>query len=251
MDEMDDDLLMRYKRHLMLPQMDMAGQEKLLSSKVLVIGAGGLGSPVLLYLAAAGVGHLSLYDPDQVEVSNLQRQVLHDSDRLGMAKSDSARLRLSAINPGVSLHAVPARLEGDALSDQVASVDLVVDCSDNFTTRFEVNRACVEQSRPLVSGAVIRMEGQVSVFKGHLDDAPCYRCLYREDEYNDETCTSSGVLGPVVGIIGSIQATEAIKLLAGIGTDLCGRLLLLDAAVMRFNEIRLKKDPGCPVCASG
>jgi adenylyltransferase/sulfurtransferase len=250
MDDMNDDRLMRYKRHLMLPQLDMAGQQKLLDSKVLVIGAGGLGSPVLLYLAAAGIGYLTFYDPDTVEVSNLQRQVLHDSGQLGRAKSDSARERLNAINPDVHLTAVAESLEGDALTVQVAAADLVVDCSDNFTTRFAVNRACVAQSRPLVSGAVIRMEGQVSVFKGHLDDAPCYRCLYREDEYNDETCTSSGVLGPVVGIIGSIQATEAIKLLAGIGTDLCGRLLLLDAEVMRFNEIRLKKDPACPVCSA-
>jgi len=244
----EDELLMRYKRHLMLPQMDMAGQEKLFAASVLVIGAGGLGSPVLLYLAAAGVGHLNIYDPDLVEVSNLQRQILHDGSKLGRPKSESAQEHLAAINPDVTVTASTERLQADELLAQVASADLVIDCSDNFSTRFEVNRACVAHARPLVSGAVIRMEGQVSVFKGHLADAPCYRCLYQEDEYNDETCTSSGVLGPVVGIIGSIQATEAIKLLTGIGDDLCGRLLLLDAAAMRFNEIRLKKDPGCPVC---
>jgi molybdopterin-synthase adenylyltransferase len=246
---MDDDHLMRYKRHLMLPQLDMAGQEKLLAANVLVIGAGGLGSPVLLYLAAAGVGHLNVYDPDVVEISNLQRQILHDGSKLGRPKTESAQEQLAAINPDVIVTSNSVRLEGDDLQEQVAAADLVIDCSDNFSTRFEVNRACVAHSRPLVSGAVIRLEGQVSVFKGHLADAPCYRCLYQEDEYNDETCTSSGVLGPVVGIIGSIQATEAIKLITGIGDDLCGRLLLLDAASMRFNEIRLKKDPACPVCS--
>jgi adenylyltransferase/sulfurtransferase len=246
---MDDDHLMRYKRHLMLPQLDMAGQERLLASRVLVIGAGGLGSPVLLYLAAAGIGHLDVYDPDRVEVSNLQRQVLHDGSMLGKPKSESARQRIAAINPDVTVTAHSERLTGEALRVQVSRSDLVIDCSDNFTTRFEVNRACVTQARALVSGAVIRMEGQISVFKGYLPDAPCYRCLYREDDYNDETCTSSGVLGPVVGIIGSMQATEAIKILAGIGDDLCGRLLLLDAATMRFHEISLPKDPACPVCA--
>lgn len=247
---MDDAHLMRYKRHLMLPQLDMAGQERLLASRVLVIGAGGLGSPVLLYLAAAGIGHLDVYDPDRVEVSNLQRQVLHDGNMLGKPKSESARQRIAAINPDVTVTASSERLTGDALQEQVSRSDLVIDCSDNFTTRFEVNRACVRHAKPLVSGAVIRMEGQVSVFRGHLPDAPCYRCLYREDDYNDETCTSSGVLGPVVGIIGSIQATEAIKILAGIGDILSGRLLLLDAAAMRFHEVRLQKDPACPVCAA-
>lgn len=245
---MDDNDLMRYKRHLMLPQLDIAGQQRLLDSSVLVVGTGGLGSPVLMYLAAAGIGALHLYDDDTVELSNLQRQILFDSTVLGQSKADTAAARLRAINPDCEVLAVSTRLEGELLNDAVAGVDLVIDCSDNFDTRFAINRACVEQQKTLVSGAVIRMEGQVSVFSGHHPDKPCYQCLYQPDAYNDETCTSSGVLGPAVGVIGSILATEAVKLIAGIGDPLEGRLLLFDALAMRFNELKLKKDPGCPVC---
>ena len=245
---MDDNDLMRYKRHLMLPQLDIAGQQRLLDSSVLVVGTGGLGSPVLMYLAAAGIGRLHLYDDDTVELSNLQRQILFDSTVLGQSKADTAAARLRAINPDCEVLAVSTRLEGELLDDAVAGVDLVIDCSDNFDTRFAINRACVEQQKTLVSGAVIRMEGQVSVFSGHHPDKPCYQCLYQPDAYNDETCTSSGVLGPAVGVIGSILATEAVKLIAGIGDPLEGRLLLFDALAMRFNELKLKKDPGCPVC---
>lgn len=245
---MDDNQLMRYKRHLMLPQVDIAGQQCLLESSVLVVGTGGLGSPVLMYLAAAGVGKLHLYDDDKVEVSNLQRQILFDSTVLGQSKAETAAARLQAINPDCEVVAVASRLEGNLLNDAIVQVDLVIDCSDNFNTRFAVNQACVEQKKTLVSGAVIRMEGQVSVFSGHHPDKPCYQCLYQPEAYNDETCTSSGVLGPAVGVIGSILATEAVKLIIGIGDPLERRLLLFDALAMRFNELKLKKDPGCLVC---
>ena len=203
---MDDNQLMRYKRHLMLPQVDIIGQQRLLDASVLVVGTGGLGSPVLMYLAAAGVGKLHLYDHDKVEVSNLQRQILFDSTVLGQSKAETAAARLQAVNPDCEVVAVASRLEGDLLNDAIAQVDMVIDCSDNFNTRFAVNQACVEQKKALVSGAVIRMEGQISVFSGHHPDKPCYQCLYQPDAYNDETCTSSGVLGPAVGVIGSIMA---------------------------------------------
>jgi len=239
---------MRYKRHLMLPQVDIAGQQRLLDASVLVVGTGGLGSPVLMYLAAAGVGKLHLYDDDSVEISNLQRQILFDSTVLGQSKAETAAARLQAINPDCEVVAVASRLEGKLLNDAIAQVDLVIDCSDNFNTRFAVNKACVEQKKTLVSGAVIRMEGQVSVFSGHHPDKPCYQCLYQPEAYNDETCTSSGVLGPAVGVIGSILATEAVKLIIGIGDPLEGRLLLFDALSMQFNELKLKKDPACLVC---
>jgi molybdopterin-synthase adenylyltransferase len=245
---MDDKQLMRYKRHLLLPQIDIAGQQLLLDASVLVIGTGGLGSPVLMYLAGAGIGKLLLYDDDTVEISNLQRQVLFDSNVMGQSKAKIAAQRLRALNADCEVIAVASRLEGELLREAVAKVDLVIDCSDNFSTRFAVNMACVENHKTLVSGAVIRMEGQVSVFSGHQPEKPCYQCLYQPDTYNDESCTSSGVLGPVVGVVGSILATEAIKLITGVGDSLEGRLLLFDAQAMRFNELKLKKDMHCPVC---
>lgn len=245
---MEDSQLMRYKRHLLLPQVDVAGQQRLLNARVLVVGAGGLGSPVLMYLAAAGIGCLHFHDDDNVEISNLQRQILFDSGLLGQSKATAAAERLRRINPECEVIAMNTRLTGGALTNAIADADLVIDCSDNFSTRFEVNRACVEKSKTVISGAVIRLEGQVSVFSGHLPDKPCYQCLYQPDAYNDESCTSSGVLGPVVGVVGSILATEAVKRIAGIGDSLEGRLLLFDALSMTFNELTLKKDPGCPVC---
>ncbi len=245
---MDDKQLMRYKRHLLLPQIDVAGQQRLLNASILVIGSGGLGSPVLMYLAAAGIGKLHLCDDDTVEISNLQRQILFDGSTLGQPKAGAAALRLREINPDCEVIAEVSRLEGDALNTAIAEVDLVIDCSDNFSTRFAVNQSCVENRKTLVSGAVIRMEGQVAVFSGYKKDKPCYHCLYQPEAYNDETCTSSGVLGPAAGVIGSLQATEAIKLITGIGDSLEGRLLLFDAMAMRFNELKLKKDPHCPVC---
>ncbi|HEC27909.1 MAG TPA: molybdopterin-synthase adenylyltransferase MoeB [Gammaproteobacteria bacterium] len=245
---MDDNQLLRYKRHLLLPQIDVAGQQRLLDASVLVVGAGGLGSPVLLYLAATGIGKLHFYDDDTVEISNIQRQILFDSSVLGQSKAEAAAERLRAINPDCQVVAVASRLEGEILNAAVADTDLVIDCSDNFSTRFAVNRACVENQKTLLSGAVIRMEGQLSVFNGHKQDMPCYQCLYQPDAYDDETCTSSGVLGPAVGVIGSLLATEAVKCITGIGDTLEGRLLLFDAMAMRFNELKLKKDPACPVC---
>ncbi len=231
----------------MLPGFDIAGQERLRRSRVLVVGLGGLGSPVAMYLAAAGVGRLVLADFDAVDLSNLQRQIMHTTDRIGIPKADSAQTALAALNPEVELVTVKRSLTPDTLPDLVNDVDLVVDGSDNFTTRFAVNAACVAACRPLVSGAAIRMEGQVTTFSGQ-PGGPCYQCLYPRDGGIDETCTANGVLAPVVGIIGSIQATEAIKVLTGFGEPLFARLLLLDAAAMEWRQVGLTADPACPVC---
>ncbi|MGQ9658932.1 MAG: HesA/MoeB/ThiF family protein [Thermochromatium sp.] len=245
---MTDDDLLRYSRQILLPQFGIEGQERLRKSSVLVVGLGGLGSPVALYLAAAGVGRLLLADYDRVDLSNLQRQILHTTERLGQTKAESARQTLRAINPGVELVAVETSLTPETLPELVGDVDLVVECSDNFATRFAVNVACRAARVPLVSGAAIRLEGQVTAFSGQ-PGGPCYRCLYPDEGRIDETCTANGVLAPLVGIIGSIQATEAIKILTGLGTPLFGRLLLLDAARMEWREVRLRPDPACPVCA--
>ncbi|MTW21521.1 HesA/MoeB/ThiF family protein [Allochromatium palmeri] len=245
---MTDDDLLRYSRQILLPQFGIEGQERLRESSVLVVGLGGLGSPVALYMAAAGVGRLLLADFDRVDLSNLQRQILHTTDRLGQTKAESARHALRALNPGVELVTVETSLTPENLAEQVAEVDLVVECSDNFATRFAVNAACQAARVPLVSGAAIRLEGQVTAFSGQ-PGGPCYRCLYPDEGTSDETCTANGVLAPLVGIIGSIQAAEAIKILTGLGTPLFGRLLLLDAARMEWREVRLRPDPACPVCA--
>lgn len=246
---MNDDQLLRYSRQIMLPAFGIEGQERLRAASVLVVGLGGLGSPVAMYLAAAGVGRLLLADFDAVDLSNLQRQILHTSERVGMPKADSARLTLAALNPEVELVPVKRSLTEDTLPDLIAGVDLVVDGSDNFATRFAVNAACVAAGVPLVSGAAIRTEGQVIVFPGK-PGGPCYQCLYPRDGGVDETCAANGVLAPVVGIIGSVQATEAIKVLTGYGEPLYGRLLLLDAAVMEWRSVRLPADPACPVCSA-
>ncbi|NVZ08667.1 molybdopterin-synthase adenylyltransferase MoeB [Allochromatium humboldtianum] len=245
---MTDDDLLRYSRQILLPQFGIEGQERLRESSVLVVGLGGLGSPVALYLAAAGVGRLLLADFDRVDLSNLQRQILHTTDRIGLTKTESARQTLRALNPGVELVTVETSLTPENLAEQVAKVDLVVECSDNFATRFAVNAACQTAHVPLVSGAAIRLEGQVTAFSGQ-PGGPCYRCLYPDEGSIDETCTANGVLAPLVGIIGSIQAAEAIKILTGLGAPLFGRLLLLDAARMEWREVRLRPDPACPVCA--
>jgi molybdopterin-synthase adenylyltransferase len=245
---MTDDDLLRYSRQILLPQFGIEGQERLRESSVLVVGLGGLGSPVALYLAAAGVGRLLLADFDRVDLSNLQRQILHTTDRLGRTKAESARQTLRALNPGVELVTVETSLTPETLPELVADVNLVVECSDNFATRFAVNAACQTAHVPLVSGAAIRLEGQVMAFSGQ-SGGPCYRCLYPDEGTIDETCTANGVLAPLVGIIGSVQATEAIKILTGLGTPLFGRLLLLDAARMEWREVRLRQDPACPVCA--
>jgi len=215
-----------------------------------VVGLGGLGSPVAMYLAAAGVGHLLLADFDAVDLSNLQRQLLHSSAHVGRNKVDSAIETLRALNPDVRLEPVKGSLAGKALAELARRVDLIIDCSDNFSTRFAINTACFESGIPLVSGAAIRAEGQVSVFSGRRD-GPCYQCLYPSQGAAEETCARNGVLAPVVGIIGSIQATEAIKVLTGLGEPLFGRLLLLDALRMEWRSVRLTADPACPVCGAG
>jgi adenylyltransferase/sulfurtransferase len=247
---LSDGELLRYSRQILLAQVDIAGQLRLKDARVLIVGLGGLGSPVALYLAAAGVGELHLADFDQVDLSNLQRQVLHDESRIGQGKVDSALQRLAALNPEVRLVPLREALDADSLAARVALVDLVLDCSDNFTTRAAVNAACVAQGRPLVSGAAIRLEGQLSVFDPRRADSPCYHCLYGEGSEAELSCSEAGVLGPVVGLVGSLQALEALKLLAGFGEPLVGRLLLVDAAGSRFRELRVKRDPGCPVCGA-
>ena len=245
---MNDEQLLRYSRQIMLPQVDVAGQEKLLGARMLIIGAGGLGSPAAMYLAAAGTGHLVIVDHDSVELSNLQRQLLHRADDIGHNKAKSAQNTLTAINPDISVTAIPARLTGEHLNAEINAADVVLDCSDNFATRFEINRACVAQRTPLVSGAAVRFEGQLSVFDSRAADSPCYRCLYEEGHEQDETCSENGVLAPVVGIIGAMQALEAIKLIISTGTDLSGRLLLFDGLAHDWRTLNLTRDPACPVC---
>jgi molybdopterin-synthase adenylyltransferase len=245
---MDDEQLLRYSRQIMLPSIGIEGQERLQNARVLIIGLGGLGSPVAMYLAAAGVGTLVLVDFDKVDLTNLQRQIVHTTERIGQLKVDSAKLSLNALNPETQILTIAHALEGEALSEQVALADAVIDGSDNFNTRFAVNAACRTHRTPLISGAAIRLEGQVSVFSGQ-PGSPCYHCLYPSEGQIDETCSANGVLAPLVGVIGSIQAIEAIKLLTGAGEPLVGRLLLFDALQMEWRSVRLKPDPNCPVCS--
>ena len=245
---MDDAELLRYSRQIMLPEFGIEGQRRLQAARALVIGLGGLGSPVAMYLAAAGVGTLELVDDDRVDLSNLQRQVLHSTQNIGLQKSLSAKLGLQALNPTTQLLVHDTRLQGDALRDAVQNADLVLDCSDNFATRFALNRVCHEQRTPLVSGAAIRWDGQVTVFTGQPGE-PCYRCLYTEEGEEELRCSENGVIAPLVGIIGAVQALEAIKLLCSVGQPLAGRLLMLDALRMQWRELRLRPDPACPVCS--
>ncbi|MCB1759024.1 MAG: molybdopterin-synthase adenylyltransferase MoeB [Gammaproteobacteria bacterium] len=246
---MTDDQLLRYSRQILLPAIGIEGQERLLASRVLIIGLGGLGSPAAMYLAAAGIGELVLVDFDRVDLSNLQRQIIHDSNSLGRAKVDSAKEAIARLNPDCKVICIDQALQGEALQAEVASADLVIDGSDNFATRFAVNDACVAHAIPLVSGAAIRTEGQISVFSGQPGD-PCYRCLYGKSGELDESCSQSGVLAPLVGIIGSMQAMEAIKVLTHSGTPLVGRLMLLDGLHMEWRTIKLNADPDCPVCSN-
>jgi len=243
----DDTTLLRYSRQILLPEVDVVGQQRLADSHVLIIGLGGLGSPLALYLAAAGVGTMTLCDFDVVELSNLQRQILHNHARLGQSKVDSACAALRDLNPHVQLRALPAKLAGADLAHAIRACDVVADGSDNFATRFAVNAACVAQRVPLVSAAAIRWEGQLSVFDPRRADSPCYRCLYPDHGELAETCANSGVLGPVVGTLGCLQAVEVLKVLLGL-ESLVGRLLLWDALRMDFRTLRLRKDPACPVC---
>ena len=240
----------RYARHLVLPQIGEAGQEKLLRSRVLIVGLGGLGSPVATYLAASGVGHLVLVDYDTVDLSNLQRQPIHTTGSVGRDKVSSAADTIKAINPDIEITTINQNLDDDALTGQIKLADTVVDCTDNFTTRFTLNRICVEQKTPLISGAVIRMEGQVTVFRADHADSPCYRCLYQEMDEIGEACAQVGILAPVAGIIGTIEATETIKVLLNLGETLEGRLLVLDAAAMEWRTLKLRKDPACPICSA-
>jgi adenylyltransferase/sulfurtransferase len=244
-----DEQLLRYSRHILLDALGIEGQERILATHALIVGAGGLGSPVALYLASAGIGKITLVDDDSVDFTNLQRQILHTQARVGMAKAESGKLALAAINPEIDIVPLQQRLSGEALDTLVASADLVLDCCDNFATRHAINRACVHHRKPLVSGAAIRFDGQISVYDLRRDDTPCYHCLFPEAEDVEEVrCAVMGVFAPLTGIIGSMQAAEALKLAAGIGETLTGRLLLLDAMEMEWRTVKFKKDPGCAVC---
>jgi adenylyltransferase/sulfurtransferase len=245
-----DEELLRYSRQILLQQVDIEGQLRIKQASVLIVGLGGLGSPVALYLAAAGVGEMHLADFDSVDLTNLQRQIIHDTSSVGMSKVDSAMTRLTAINPQITLVPHRAALDVDSLAAVVARVDLVLDCSDNFSTREAVNAACVNASKPLVSGAAIRLEAQLSVFDPRRADSPCYHCLYGHGSEIELTCSEAGVIGPLVGLVGSLQALEALKLLAGFGEPMIGRLLLIDALGTRFRELKVKRDPGCSVCSA-
>jgi molybdopterin/thiamine biosynthesis adenylyltransferase len=247
---MNDEQLLRYSRQVLLPQIDFDGQMRLLNSHVLIIGLGGLGSPVALYLAAAGIGKLTLVDDDDVELSNLQRQIIHTEHDVGRAKVASAADSLTAINSELQLDIKTERLDRAALDKVVAEVDVVVDCSDNFATRFLLNEVTQQLGKPLVSGAAIRMEGQVTVYDSRQSDSSCYQCLYQDKGELQQSCSETGVLSPLLGIIGSIQAVETVKLIAQVGQSLAGRLLILDAATMQWREIRLKANPDCPICQS-
>jgi len=246
---MTDEQLLRYSRHILLDALGIEGQERILATHALIIGAGGLGSPAALYLASAGIGKITLVDHDTVDFTNLQRQILHTQARVGMSKVESGKQALSAINPSIEIIPLPERLAGPVLDALVATADIVLDCSDNFATRHAINRACVLHRKPLVSGAAIRFDGQISVYDLRREDAPCYHCLFPEGEDVEEVrCAVMGVFAPLTGIIGSTQAAEALKLAAGIGESLSGRLLLLDALDMEWRTVRFSKDPGCAVC---
>lgn len=247
---MKDEQLLRYSRQIMLPKMDVAGQQKLIDATVLIVGMGGLGCPAAMYLVAAGIGHLIIADNDMVEVTNLQRQVAHSQSMIGKPKVVSAQQALLGLNPDLKITALQMRLEGANLSEAVSQADLIVDACDNYTTRFAINLACIDYCKPLVSAAAIRMEGQVAVFDIRNPTSPCYQCLYSEGNDEDASCSENGVMAPLVGIIGAVQAMEAIKLLTGIGESLTGRLLLLDASTMHWREMQLLRDSNCGACGS-
>lgn len=247
-EELTDEQLLRYSRQIMLPGIDISGQEKILNSTVLIVGLGGLGSPVAMYLASAGVGQIILVDHDDVELSNLQRQIIHSVDTVGESKVQSAKTRIAQLNPDCAVITHETKLLDNNAESLVQQADVVIDCSDNFTSRFALNRACVQHKVPLVSGAAIRMEGQLSVFDARHADSPCYRCLYDDSEGEDLSCATNGVLAPVVGIVGSIQALEALKLIAECGEPVVGKLMIFDMASMDWRTMKLKKDATCPVC---
>jgi len=246
---MNDDELLRYSRHILLDDIGIEGQQRLRDAHALVIGAGGLGSPVALYLGTAGIGQLTIVDHDAVDLTNLQRQIAHRHDRIGSPKAASARRTLLDIDPQLHVTALQLRADAALLESLVPQADLVLDCSDNFATRHAVNAACVKHGKPLVSGAAIGFDGQVSVYDTRRDDAPCYACLFPPDtEFQEAACATMGVFAPLVGIVGCVQAAEALKLVAGVGRSLAGRLLMLDARAMEWTEMRVPRAPGCPVC---
>jgi adenylyltransferase/sulfurtransferase len=248
---MDDVQLLRYSRHILLTELGIDAQARFAAAQALIIGAGGLGAPAAQFLAAAGVGTVTLCDPDTVDLTNLQRQILYSTADVGTPKVAAAKARLHAINPEVRIETIAARVGPNELQALVAPADVVLDCSDNFATRHAVNRACVASGKPLVSGAAIRFDGQVAVFDARDPASPCYHCLFGEGEELEETrCATMGVFAPLVGIIGATQAAEALKLIAGVGETISGRLLLLDALAMRWREVRMTRDPHCPVCSA-
>ncbi|MBI5897690.1 MAG: molybdopterin-synthase adenylyltransferase MoeB [Rhodocyclales bacterium] len=249
---MTDEQLLRYSRHILLPQIGIEGQENIVKARALVVGAGGLGSPAAFYLASAGIGTLVLADGDTVDLTNLQRQILHRSDAIGMTKVESGKRTLGGINSECKVIALAERLAGDRLNEEIALADVVLDCCDNFATRHAVNRACVKLRKPLVSGAAIRFDGQIAVFDSRQANAPCYHCLFPEGQDVEEVrCAVMGVFAPLTGVIGTVQAAEALKLIIGCGTSLAGRLLLLDGLGMEWREIRVPRDPACQVCGAG
>ena len=245
---MDDDQLLRYSRQMMLPEIDAAGQQKLADATALIIGLGGLGSSASIYLAAAGVGNLVLVDDDRVDLSNLQRQIVHSTADIGRPKVESARDRLLALNPGINIRLIDHRLDVAELVKETSDATVVVDACDNFNTRFAINDACFKTKTPLVSGAAVRFEAQVSVFNANDPSSPCYRCLYGKEVELDQTCTANGVIAPLLGIVGSVQACETMKVIMNIGETLQGRLLLIDVMTMEWHTAVLPKDPDCPVC---
>ncbi len=245
---MDDHQLLRYSRHVLLPEIDIEGQEKLLSSRILVIGLGGLGSPAAMYLASAGIGHLIFSDDDSVDLSNLQRQILHGTPDIGRSKTESAASRLQAMNPDLHYEWIDRRLDEAELTEWVTRVDLVLDCTDNLATRFMINRVCVKTQTALVSGAVIRFEGQIAVFDPARPDSPCYNCLYQDVGGSMDTCSRNGVVAALPGVIGSMQALEAIKYLVQPDSVLTGHLLIFDAWRLEWNRLRLRRNPDCPTC---
>jgi len=246
---MNDEQLLRYSRHLLLDEIGIEGQARIVGAHALIIGAGGLGSPAALYLASAGVGRITLADGDRVDLTNLQRQILHTTERIGQLKALSGQAALAQINPLVSVDAVAQHLSGAALDALVADADVVLDCCDNFATRHAVNRACVRSNTPLVSGAAIRFSGQLAVFDARRENAPCYHCLFPEGEDVEETrCAVMGIFAPLTGIIGAMQAAEALKIISGAGIPAIGRLLLLDALTMEWRSVKFGQDPHCAVC---
>lgn len=247
---MEDQELLRYSKQIMLPQVDVEGQQKIMDATVLIVGMGGLGSPTALYLAAAGVGHLIIADFDQVELSNLQRQIIHQTKDIGDDKVNSAKNKLTELNPNIKITIANELIHTGNLPDLIKGVDIVLDGTDNFESRFEINQICVEHQKPLVSAAVVRFEGQVSVFKGYENDQPCYQCLYSVEGEDNESCIDNGVLAPVAGLVGTIQALQAIKVILELGDQLSGSLLLIDALDLSFRKVKISKDLKCPVCNS-